>query len=87
MTTKNSIITAVIDTAFYIPLEAVHNDSITYVYRDNGYSPVKQQIETGESNDNEIVVKRGLTERDQVYLTIPGNSKDLDVIFLEPPKK
>lgn len=86
MTTKNAIITAVIDTALYIPLEAIHNDSISFVYKDDG-SVVKQQVETGESNDNEIVVKRGLTEKDQVYLTIPENAKDLKVVFLETIKK
>jgi len=87
MTTKNSIITAVIDTALYIPLEAIHNDSITFVYKANGYSAVKQQIETGESNENEVVVKRGLTEKDEVYLTTPGNARELEVILLEKSAK
>lgn len=87
MTTKNSIITAIIDTALYIPLEAIHNDSITFVYKDDGYATIKQQVETGESNDNEIVIKRGLLESDQVYLTIPENSKDLKVVLLETIKK
>ena len=87
MTTKNSIITAIIDTALYIPLEAIHNDSITFVYKDDGYTTIKQQVETGESNDNEIVIKRGLVESDQVYLTVPENSKDLKVVLLETIKK
>jgi hypothetical protein len=80
MTTKNSIVTAVINSSLFIPLEALFNsDSVTYVYTDRGRSIIKQQIFTGESNENEIIVIEGLKPDDQVYLTVPENSDDLKI--------
>jgi hypothetical protein len=55
-----------------IPLEAVTTDSgYSYVYKKTGRGMVRQMIETGEMNDNEIVVRRGLTKDDRVFLTPP----------------
>ena len=80
MTTKNSIVTAMIDSCLFIPLEALFNtDSTTYVYTDRGRSIIKQQIVTGQSNENEIIVVQGLEPDNQVYLTPPENSDDLKI--------
>ena len=55
-----------------VPLEAVVNEAgYSFVYKKNGSHIVKQQIETGMTNDNEIVVKQGLTKDDHVLLTPP----------------
>ena len=75
MTTSNRIITSKVADELYIPLEALFNqdDSITYVYKKSGLTAVKQEIEVGASNRNEVIVKLGLDEDDQVYLNrIPG---------------
>ena len=34
---------------------------------------MKQMIETGATNDNEIVVKKGLAKDDRVFLTPPAD--------------
>jgi hypothetical protein len=68
MTTKNKIITNVLEEAVYVPLEALNTkDSIQFVY----LSGKKQQVETGESSNENIVVTRGLKEGDEVYLVPP----------------
>jgi multidrug efflux pump subunit AcrA (membrane-fusion protein) len=80
MTTKNAIVTAVIDSSIFIPLEALFNtDSVSYVFTDGRRSIIKQEIITGESNENEIIVVKGLKPDDEVYLTIPENSDELKI--------
>jgi RND family efflux transporter MFP subunit len=72
MTTANAIETASIPNVLSIPLEAVVNEGgYQYVYKKDGNHVVKQMIETGAMNDNEIVVKRGLSKDRLVLLTPP----------------
>jgi len=73
MTTKNRIITKVIDSVVYVPIECVHSeDSITYVFK-NGY---KQQVITGASNDNDIIILAGVNKDESIYLVPPDNAKN-----------
>lgn len=70
MTTKNMIITSVIPQSLYLPIECVHTaDSITYVYKASGQ--VRQQVKTGVTNENQIIITAGLAEGDEVYLSAP----------------
>ena len=70
MTTKNMIITSVIPKSLYLPIECVHTaDSVTYVYKASGQ--VRQQIKTGVTNENQIIIIAGLNEGDEVYLSAP----------------
>jgi RND family efflux transporter MFP subunit len=72
MTTANAIETSVVSNVLSIPLEAVLTESgFSYVYKKDGNHVVKQQIETGVMNDNEIVVKQGLKKDDRVLLSPP----------------
>lgn len=74
MTTANAIEVSSIPGVLSIPLEAIVNDGgFTYVYKRDGGRTVKQMIETGTSNDNEIIVKQGVTEKDLVFLAPPAN--------------
>jgi len=83
MTTKNTIITATIDNVFHCPIEAVFsNDSITFVYLKDGGSIRKKQIITGQSNENEIIVKTGLRANDELYLNPPEKADKLDLVNL-----
>ena len=85
MTTKNTILTAIIDSVIFIPLEAIfNNDTMTYVYKRNG-ALVKQQVVLGLSNYNEIIVKEGLTKEDEVLLMAPEDDTNLDLIT--PPSE
>jgi hypothetical protein len=43
----------------------------------------KQIIETGEENENYIVVRQGLTEGQQVYLTEPANAESFKIAGME----
>jgi len=80
MTTKNMIITAVIDSVHYIPIESIHsNDSLSFVY--HGWS--KQQVILGKTNENEIIIRAGLEEGDEIYLIPPEGATDYDVKVLD----
>lgn len=80
MTTKNKIITNVIDSVYYIPIEAVQNqDSMNFVYT----KKTKQQVIIGESNDNEVIIKAGLDESDEVYLLPPENADSYRLVKLD----
>ncbi|NQV01398.1 MAG: efflux RND transporter periplasmic adaptor subunit [Bacteroidia bacterium] len=84
MTTKNTILTAIIDSVLSIPLESIfNNDSITFVYKKDG-PLVKQQVILGQSNFNEIIVKEGLSMEDEVLLIAPETDEDIDIIMLPP---
>jgi len=69
MTTSNMVITQVLDSVLFIPLEAVHaNDSLTFVFTRDGK---KQVVVLGESNENHIVVDMGLVKGQKLYLSMP----------------
>lgn len=78
MTTSNAIETASVPNALTVPLEAVVNEAgYSYVYKRDGRGVVKQMIEPGQMNDNEIVVRRGLTKDDRVLLAPPTDKSGI----------
>src|SRR4051812_23924764 len=80
MTTSNAIETASINHVLSVPLEAVTSEGgLSFVYKRDGSHVVKQQIETGAMNDNEIVVRRGLRQGDRVLLVPPADKASLKV--------
>ncbi|SIQ08321.1 efflux RND transporter periplasmic adaptor subunit [Maribacter ulvicola] len=80
MTTSNRILIQKEENVLMIPLEAVFTkDSINYVYSASGFSIDKKQVELGESNDDVIIVKRGLSEKDVVYLSKPEGLEDKNI--------
>jgi RND family efflux transporter MFP subunit len=83
MTTSNAVQTAVVKKARFIPLEAVQADSgRTFVFRRRGGSVVRQEIETGLMNDNEVIVARGLEPGDEVLLAAPANVASVSTVEL-----
>ena len=79
MTTSNAIETASIDHVLSIPLEAVTGEGgLSFVYKKDGGHVIKQQVETGVMNDNEIVVKRGLEKGDRVLLVAPADKANIE---------
>lgn len=79
MTTANAIETASVPNALSVPLEAVVSDAgYSYVYKREGRGIVKQMIEPGPMNDNEIVVRRGLTKDDRVLLAPPTDKSGIN---------
>ena len=92
MTSSNNIIANSFEDVIYIPLEAVHNnDTLTYVIKKDNGSDIKQIIEVGKSNENDIVVLQGIKVNDEVFLTIPEDVDNLDLvgedIYVEIKKK
>jgi RND family efflux transporter MFP subunit len=83
MTTSNAVETAVVHNARFIPIEAlVAEGGRTFVYKRDGGRVVKQEIEAGLMNDNEVIVSRGLAPKDQVLLAAPSDAATLDVVEL-----
>ena len=74
MTTSNEIVTGIYDDVVYIPIEAVQSDSLSFVFKAEGNSVVRQEVITGLSNANEIIVLHGLEEGDIIYLSPPKES-------------
>jgi HlyD family secretion protein len=85
MTTSNKIIAQVIEDAVYVSLESLHseNDSVTYVFKQNGLNVVKQEVQVGETNSNDAVIKLGLAAGDKVYLSVPAGQEDEEVSLLK----
>jgi len=84
MTTSNQIFVEKLDDVLFIPLETVHAiDSLSFVFKKDGISPVLQQVQLGLMNENEVVVNRGLTLNDQIYLSMPNDTSGIKRIFLE----
>ncbi|HYX10271.1 MAG TPA: efflux RND transporter periplasmic adaptor subunit [Bacteroidales bacterium] len=74
MTTSNKILVKSYPDVFYIPMEAVYAmDSIPVVYMKKG---IKQVVLLGESNENQIIVEKGLEKGDKVLLSPPDNPED-----------
>jgi RND family efflux transporter MFP subunit len=91
MTTGNAIETFAIKNVLHVPLESVLTDSGTsYVFRKSGARVVRQQVETGALNDDEVVIVRGLQEGDRVLLSPPPDKDKLALVRLPggvtPPK-
>ncbi len=85
MTTSNSVITSVIDSALHIPLECLHNqsDSITYVFKKDGLTTLKQEVIVGQTNANDAVILGGLQMGEDVYLSMPSGEEDKDINLLK----
>lgn len=78
MTTSNQILTASYDSVLYIPIEAVHEDSTAFVYKKEGFKVVKQNVVTGVTGENEVIILQGLKREDIILLSIPDNPDELE---------
>lgn len=83
MTTSNEIVTDVLDEVLQIPLEALFSDSLSFVYKRIGSKIIKQEVITGLSNDDMIVVEYGLEESETVYLSEPTNKASFDFVPID----
>mgnify|MGYP003639680512 CR=1 FL=1 len=78
MTTSNRIFISQIKEALYVPLEVVHTvDSLSYVFKKDGLSPIMQQVELGLMNENSVIIHRGISIEDQLYLTVPEDTSGI----------
>ena len=81
MTTSNQILTNLFENVLYVPLEAVHaEDSLSFVYTRKGK---KQIVVTGEMNENNIIIEKGLEENDEIYLSTPDEPEKFKLVGQE----
>ena len=84
MTTSNNILINEIPNKLIIPLEAVFAEGNTsFVYLRKGNSIEKQQVKLGKSNDEEVIVEKGLAEGEVVYLSSPETAKEKKITMLK----
>lgn len=84
MTTSNRVIVNRVKDAMFIPLETIHvKDSTSFVFKKDGLYPVMQEVDLGLMNENEVIVHRGLTMDDVIYLTVPNDTSGIDKYYLE----
>jgi HlyD family secretion protein len=85
MTTSNKIVAQVIEDAIYVSLESLHSetDSVTYVFKQDGLNVIKQEVQVGETNSSDAVIKLGLAAGDKVFLSVPAGQEDEDVNLLK----
>jgi hypothetical protein len=72
MTTGNKIITKTINDVTFVPLECVQagTDSVPYVYARN---KTRQVVVLGESNENNVIIEKGLEPGTTIYLSTPAD--------------
>jgi len=87
MTTSNEIVTDIYEEVVFIPLEALFSDTLAFVYKNNNGAIVKQEIITGPSNDNEIIIEHGLTSNDEIYFSPPDDPSSLEFNPIDPKIK
>ncbi|HKL31035.1 MAG TPA: efflux RND transporter periplasmic adaptor subunit [Tangfeifania sp.] len=77
MTTSNIIETSTIQDTIFIPSEAIfENDSLQYVYLDEG-EIIKQIVDVGDQNENFVLIRKGLNEGNKILLNKPENAEAL----------
>lgn len=84
MTTSNVIHAMTLLDTLFIPLESVFsNDSLQYVYKVKRGDPIKQIVSLGDANENYILVKDGLGEGDEIFLSTPEDTDGVEYEGLE----
>lgn len=83
MTTTNTINIYEYKEVVSIPLEALYSDSIDYVIVKDGNKLIKKQIITGQSNENNVIVVKGLDKNDRVMVSTPEEPEKLQYKYLD----
>ncbi|MGC6431632.1 MAG: efflux RND transporter periplasmic adaptor subunit [Jejuia sp.] len=84
MTTSNRILTHEEEDVLMMPLEAVFTkDSISFAYVKSGYSIQKKQVELGMSNNDIVIIKKGLEENETVFLSKPDDLDEKSITLLQ----
>jgi len=87
MTTSNTITISTIPNKLFIPLECLHTEGPqTFVYKKEGGSIIKQQVDVGVTNENEATIERGLTEKDQLFISAPAEDQRKSATVRTLPK-
>ncbi len=80
MTTGNLIKTGVYNDKLYVPSEAVfETDSTKFVYLKKN-KLVKQLVDTGEENEDFVIINKGVSEGDVLVLNEPEKQEDIETV-------
>lgn len=83
MTTSNAISIEEIAGAVYVPLETVFEfNGLDVVYKKAGLGVERQQVWLGSMNENDVVVKAGIEEGDEMLISMPTDTAGLKFIPL-----
>ncbi|RPE12855.1 HlyD family efflux transporter periplasmic adaptor subunit [Chitinophaga lutea] len=84
MTTSNNILINQIPDKLIIPLECVFSEKThSFVYISKGNAVEKREVKLGKSNDEEVVVEKGLEKGDRLYMAEPPSAKDNKLTLLK----
>ena len=88
MTTSNQISVAKVENVIFVPLECIHTENINnktfnYVFKKSGGKIIKQQVELGLMNENDIIITKGISQEDALFLALPASSNDIKLTYLK----
>lgn len=87
MTTTNNINIFEYPEVTYIPIDALQNDSIDYVWLKTGGKLQKQEVVVGPTNEDHIMIIAGVNQNDKVSLKAPDNPKEYKLNSIEASAK
>lgn len=74
MTTTCTILVNSFQNVLSIPIIGLHvEDSLKYVFIKKNGKIIKQEVIQGESDEDFIIIKKGISDNDKILLTIPEN--------------
>ncbi|TNE71383.1 HlyD family efflux transporter periplasmic adaptor subunit [bacterium] len=83
MTTSNSILVTKMENVLFIPLESIHsNDSLSYVFKKDGLSTLRQEITLGDINETHAIILKGIEQSDRLFLSTPEDTTGLKWSYL-----
>ena len=83
LTTSNTIVIADLEEVLSVPLECVFTfGSINFVHKKEGNSIQKKEVLLGLMNTNEVIIKDGITQDDQIYMSTPPQSDESPITRL-----
>ncbi len=84
MTTSNAITIEQIVDAVYVPLETVFEfNGLDVVYKKAGLGVERHQVWLGSMNENDVVVKAGVEEGDEMLMSMPLDTSGLKFVPLD----
>ncbi|MGX5820815.1 efflux RND transporter periplasmic adaptor subunit [Chitinophaga lutea] len=84
MTTSNNILINQVPGKVLIPLECVFSEKAhSFVYKKSGNDIEKREVKLGKSNDEVVVVEKGLAPGEKVYMAEPASAKENKLIPLK----
>lgn len=84
MTTSNQVLIDRVEDVLFVPLETVHAvDSLSFVFKEDGGEAMMHQVELGLMNDNSVIIHRGVTPDDVLYLSVPEDTSGIERVYLQ----